>query len=122
MYPTRRDIVQASELSCELAVAAAVVFRKEFRDESKATAKYLSAIGGSVSMDQLSAEHLAAGQGIEATNNAFERLHGASTAFFQVFGAIFITRLAAGGQAAVSNNSGRADQLLVSKRKRNLEK
>ena len=49
MYPTRRDIVQASELSCELTVAAAVIFRKEFRDESKATAKYLSAIGGSVS-------------------------------------------------------------------------
>ena len=94
MYSARRDIVQASELSCELAVAAAENFRKEFRDESKATAKYLSAIGGSVSMDQVSDEYLAVGQGIEATKNSAKWLHGAaSTDFLQVFGTISITHL-----------------------------
>ena len=99
-----------------------VFFCREFRDESKASAKYLSAIGGSVSIDQLSDEHLAARQGIEATNNASERLHGASADFLQVFGTISITHLAAGGQAAVNNDSGRAHQSLVSGRKRNPEK
>ena len=119
MYPTRRDIVQASELSCELAVVAAVIFCKEFRDERKASAKYLSAIGGSASMKNISEEYLASGQGIEATNNAAERLHGASTYFLQVFGTISITHLAAGGMAAVNNDSGRAHQLLVTGRKSN---
>ena len=122
MYPTRQDIVQISELLCELTVVAAVLFRKGFRDDSKATTKYLSTIGGSASMNQLSDEHLAAGQGIEATKNAPERLHGASTDFLQVFGAISITHLAAGGQAAVNNDSARAHQLLMSGRKRNPEK
>ena len=122
MYPTRRDIIQASELSHELAVIAAVIFRKEFRDEKKATAKYLSAIDGSASMGKMSDEYLEAEKGIEATNNASERLHGASTGFLQVFGTISILHLEAGGQAAVNNDSGRAHKLLVSGKKSNPEK
>ena len=75
MYPTRRDIIQASELSHKLAVVAAVIFCKEFRDKKKATAKYLSAIDGSASMGKMSDEYLEARKGIEATNNASKRLY-----------------------------------------------
>ena len=35
MYTTRRDIHQDTDMSCELAVVAAIAFRKEFRDEKE---------------------------------------------------------------------------------------
>ena len=56
MYPTRRDIDQSTEIACELAVVAAITFRKEFRDTRKATAKYLSANYWSVSLKTLTEE------------------------------------------------------------------
>ena len=40
MYPTRRDIIQSFTMTVELAVHAAIIFRKEFRDDKQATTKY----------------------------------------------------------------------------------
>ena len=118
MYPTRRDIDQSTEIACELAVVVAVAFRNRFRDTRKATAKYLSANDGSASLKMLTEEEVAAGEGIEATNNAAERLHGTSTEFLQTHGTISHEHYAAPGQSRVNNDSGRAHTLLVSGRKR----
>ena len=118
MYPTRRDIVQSTEIACELAVVAAITFRREFRDTRKATAKYLSVESGSASLKILTAEQVAAGKGIEATNNAAERLFGASTEFLQTHGTIDLDHYVAPGMSRVNNDSGRAHKLLVSGKKR----
>ena len=45
-YPTRKDIVITNSFCIELTCEAASILRVEFRDERKATAKYLSFIGG----------------------------------------------------------------------------
>ena len=63
-------------------------------------------------------EEVAAGKGIEATNDATERLHGASTEFIQTHGTISLEHFAAPGQSRVNNDSGRSHKLLVSGRKR----
>ena len=39
MYPTRRDIVQSTDIACELAGVAAITFRREFRDTKKSNCK-----------------------------------------------------------------------------------
>ena len=121
MYPTRRDIVQSTDIACELAVVAAITFRKEFRDTRKATAKYLSATSGLASLKILTDEQVAAGEGIEATNNAPERLHGASTEFLQTHGTISLEHYTAPGMSRVNNDSGRAHKLLVSGKKESLK-
>ena len=45
-YPTRKDIVNTNSFCIELTCEAASIFRVEFRDDRKATAKYLSSIVG----------------------------------------------------------------------------
>ena len=44
-YPTRKDIVDTNSFCIEFTCEAASIFRVEFRDKGKATAKYLSSIG-----------------------------------------------------------------------------
>ena len=87
-------------------MVAIITFPKEFRDTRKATAKYLSANDGSASLKMLTEEQIAVGEGIEATNNAAERLHGTSTEFLQTHGTISAMHFAAPGQAQVNNDSG----------------
>ena len=48
--PTRKDLIQSNALCAILASDTALEFRKEFRDEQKATEKYLKATNGSKSM------------------------------------------------------------------------
>ena len=50
ILPTCRDIVQSNPMTVEVGIHAAIIFREELWDESKATAKYCSAIGGDKSM------------------------------------------------------------------------
>ena len=45
-YSTRKDIVDTNSFCIELTCKAASIFRVEFKDKHKATAKYLSSIGG----------------------------------------------------------------------------
>ena len=113
MYPTRRDIVQSTDIACKLAGVAAITFRREFRDTRKATAKYLSATSGLVNLKILTDEQVTAGKSIEATNNAAERLHGASTEFLRTHGAISLEHYTAPGTSQVNNDSGRTHTLLV---------
>ena len=113
MYPTRRCIVRSTNIACELAGVAAIIFCREFRDTRKATEKYLSATSGSASLRILSDEQVTSGKGIEATNNAAERLHGASTEFLRTHGAISLEHYTAPGTSQVNNDSGRTHTLLV---------
>ena len=52
----------------ELTREASSIFRVEFRDEHKATAKYLSSIGGENSMKKVEKEEKTARKGISARN------------------------------------------------------
>ena len=45
-YPTRKDIQQTYDLTCQLACEAATIYLMEFRDPTKATSEYLSSISG----------------------------------------------------------------------------
>ena len=54
MFPTCREIIKSNTMTVELGVHAAIIFRKELQDDSKATAKYCSAIRGSKIMKKVS--------------------------------------------------------------------
>ena len=116
MFPTRSDIVQSNLMTSEIGVHAAFVFREEFRDDSKATAKYLSAIRGAKSMKKVSAKERRAGLSMAASNSVSESLHGASTDLLQVFGTISIPNAAAIGQSRTNNDHGRAHKKMVTGR------
>ena len=121
-YPTRRDIVQTLPASIELASEAAQVFRREFRDEKKATHKYLSEIEGERSMRNISSKEKEAGLGVAASNCVSERGHGASTADLQTFGTIDLQHMAARGQTQDNNDFGREVELIVGGRRAKKEK
>ena len=52
-YPTHKDIVDTKLFCIELTCKAASIFRVEFREERKATDKYLSSIFGEKSMNKV---------------------------------------------------------------------
>ena len=106
-YPTRCDIVQSQDDCVELASEAAQVFRREFRDERKATHKYLSEVVGERSIGQIGIAEKEAGLGISASNCVSERGHGASTSDLQTFGTIDLQHMAARGQTEDNNDFGR---------------
>ena len=122
MYPTRRDIVQWTDIACELAGVAAITFRREFRDTKKATAKYLSATSGSASLKILTDEQVTAGKGIEATNNAAERLHGTSTEFLQTHGTISLEHYTAPGMSRVKKRQRASSQVACVREKKRSRK
>ena len=116
-YPTRLDIVESTSYSAELASEAATIFRKEFRDETKATAKYLSSIRGSRSLKKISEEERKAGQGIDASNSIAESLHAAATGNLKTFGTIDLQHSAGMGQTNHNNDLGREAETFLDTRK-----
>ena len=106
----------------ELGGVMATIFREEFRDGSKATAKYLSTIGGARSLRNMSMEDRKAGLGMAASNGVSESLHAAATDMLQVFGTIDMARVGAIGQSRFNNDYGRAHKTLVTGRKAVSEK
>ena len=52
-YPTHKYIVDANSFCIELTCEAASIFGVEFRDERKATSRYVSSIGGDKSMEKV---------------------------------------------------------------------
>ena len=46
MFPTCRDIIQSNPITVDVCVHAAIIFREELWDESKATVKYCIVIRG----------------------------------------------------------------------------
>ena len=113
MFPTCRDIIQSNPMMVKVGVHVAIIFREELQDDSKATAKYCSAIRGAKRMKKLSAEEERAGLAISTSNSVSESLHGASTYLLQVFGTISVPHTAAMGQSHTNNNHSRAHNNLV---------
>ena len=70
MFTTCTDIIQSNPMTVEISVFTAIIFRKELRDDSKATAKYCSAIRGSKSIKKVLAEERCAGLAISAIKSA----------------------------------------------------
>ena len=97
----------------ELASEAASIFRIEFRDERKAIAKYLSAIGGSKSMKKITKEECNAGLGVDASNSISESLHAAATENLKTFGTIDLQHSAGQGQTRHNNDFGRQSETFL---------
>ena len=68
-YPNRKYIVNTNSFYIELTCKAASIFKVEFRDKRKATAKYLSSIGGEKSMNKVEKEEKKAGKVVSAINS-----------------------------------------------------
>ena len=67
-YPTQKYIVDINSFCIELTREASSIFRVEFRDKHKATAKYLSSIGGEKSMKKVDKEEETSGKVIAASS------------------------------------------------------
>ena len=80
-----------------MAVTAASAFLIEFRDENKATAQYLSSIGGENSLAVISESKRKAGLGKESSNSTSESLHGTVTHLMKVAGTIRLDHAAGDG-------------------------
>ena len=115
----RIDIIQSNPCSTLLCIESACEFRVQFRDGTKATAKYLKAIKGKKSMarGKVKRAERMAGRGIDATNSISESLHAASTYGLQQGSTIRLYHCAAEGQTRANNDFGRNHVSLVSGRK-----
>ena len=96
--PTRMDIRQTTRHCTRFAEISACVFRIEFRDTSKCTSKYLSAIKGKYSNAVLSDEDKEAGMRKEATNSISESGHARSTYGLKINGTVRLDHAAGEGQ------------------------
>jgi hypothetical protein len=117
-YPTREDIIQTNKFCLELAVEAATVFLKEFRDTTKATHHYLSSIGGKYSTATITEDQRKASMGIEASNSIAESVHASSTHSLKLYGTIRIDSAAAEGQSRANNDFGRGHEAFVTSQKK----
>ena len=116
-FSTRRDIIQSNPMTVKVGVHRVIIFRKELREKSEATAKYCSTIREAMSMNNVSVEERRAGLAISASNSVYEIFHRASTNLLQVFRTISIPHAAAMVQSQTNKNHGRAHKNLVTGRK-----
>ena len=116
-YPARLDIVESTDYSVELASEAASIFRVEFFDETKATAKDLSATRGSKSTKKVYKGERKAGFGVDASNSISESLHAAATGNLKTFGTIDLQHSAGQGQTRHNNDFGREAETFLDTRK-----
>ena len=97
-------------------------FRVEFRDERKATSKYVSGIKGTNITDKLFKTERVAYQGIDASNIISDILHASSAVGLKVGGTIRLDHCAAEGQTCSNNNIGQRHVSLVTGHKWKNEK
>ena len=112
-FPKLNDILQSNTFSALIYVDASYEFRDVFRDERKATEKYVSDIKGEKSMKKLSNAKRVAPRGIDASNSISESLHASSTVGLKVGGNIRLDHCAAEGQTRPKNDFGSRHALLV---------
>ena len=65
-FPTQKDILQSNTFSALISAKASSEFRVEFRDNRKVTAKYVSGIKGTKSINKLSKAGRVSSQVIDA--------------------------------------------------------
>ena len=100
-----------------LAEEAATVFLNEFRDESKATAAYLSSIGGTKSCAEITEEVRVAGMNKSASNSISESAHAGLTRGMEQCGMVRIDHAAAEGQTIKNRDTHRCHEKYTSKKK-----
>ena len=116
-YPTRVDLIQTNEYASELGAEAAAIFRTEFRDESKATHKYLSEIEKRIrSIEKITNEERLAGRGVAASNCISESGHARATDDLVTFGTIDLQNCGARGMSVANNDFGREADTMVGSR------
>ncbi len=112
-YPTRKDIQQTYNLTCQLACEAATIFLMEFRDPTKATSEYLSSISRPKSWCNASDETKSMLLNVSASNSVSEANHASSTVGLKLSGTICLNHVCAKGQTRHNNNFGRGHKVLV---------
>ena len=112
-YPTRKDIQQTYDLTCQLACDAATIFLLEFRDPTKATSEYLSSISGPKSWCNTSDETKSKSLNVSASNSVLEANHASSTVGLKLSGTIRLDHVCAEGQTRHNNDFGRGHEVLV---------
>ena len=110
-FPTRGDMRETNLLSAQIASEAASIFQAEFRDTSKATSAYLSAIQGRKSMGKVSDKERLISVGLDATNSISESLHASTTHGLKMYGTIRMDHSAAEGQSRSNNDFGRGTEI-----------
>ena len=116
-YPTRVDMIETNPFVPELASHAGAIFRVEFRDTRKATAKYLSDIGGTKSMKKITMAERRAGRGIDASNSVSESTHAGLGEDLDRFNTIDLQNCAAAPMARTNNDFGRVLENYIKGRK-----
>jgi hypothetical protein len=112
-YPTRKDIQQTYDLTCQLACEAASIFLMEFRDPTKATSEYLSSISGPKSWCNTFDETKSLTLNVLASNSVLEANHAFSTVALKLSGTIRLDHVCAEGQTRHNNDFGRGHEVLV---------
>jgi hypothetical protein len=113
LYPTRKDIQQTYDLTCQLACEAASIFLMEFHDPTKATSEYLSSISGPKSWCNTSDETKSLTLNVLASNSMLEANHASSTVGLKLSGTIRLDHVCAEGQTRHNNDFGRGHEVLV---------
>jgi hypothetical protein len=105
-YPTRKDIQQTYNLTCQLACEAATVFLIEFRDPTKATSEYLSSMSRPKSWSNASNQtKIILLLNVSASNSVSVANHASSTAVgLKLSGTICLDHVCAGGQTRHNND------------------
>ena len=112
-YPTRKDIQQMYDHTCQLACDAATIFLMEFRDPTKATSEYLSSISGPKSWCNTSDETKSKSLNVSASNSVSEANHASSTVGLKLSGTVRLDHVCAEGQTRHNNDFGRGHKVLV---------
>ena len=112
-YPTRKDIQQTYDLTCQLACEAASIFLMGFCNPTKATSKYLSSISGPKSWCNTSDETKSLTLNVSASNSVSEANHASSTVRLKLSGTIRLDHVCAEGQIRHNNDFGCGHEVLV---------
>ena len=112
-YPTRKDMQQTYDLTCQLACEAATIFLMELRNPTKATSEYLSSIIGPESWCNASVETKSMLLNVSASNSVLEANHALSTVGLKLSGTIRLDHVCAEGQTRHNNDFGCGHEVLV---------
>ncbi len=96
-YPTRKDIQQTYNLTCQLACEAATVFLIKFRDPTKATNEYFSSMSGPKSWSNASDQTKLMLLNVSASKSVSEANHATSTVCLKLSGTIPLDHVCAEG-------------------------
>ena len=106
-YPTRADVRQSVDVACQLGEISVERFVTEFRDQGKATCKYLTSLDGRKCQKNVSERERKDMLGLDASNSVSESLHACTKSMQKECGPnARIDRLADVAQSQFNNDYG----------------